>query len=94
MTIRHFKTPLGLACLATAILASASPVRGGTVYVANNGVDGPACGSKTSPCRSITQGITHAGAGDKVVVGPDTTAASAGRVGRRAVTAWWRSIRP
>lgn len=41
-----------------------------TRYVAVNGADASDCGSKTRPCRSITQGIALAAAGDKVIVGP------------------------
>ena len=48
---------------------------GGTLYVANSGID-PAgctdCGTKTSPCRSISCAIGNAVAGDKIIVGPDT----------------------
>lgn len=40
------------------------------LIVANGGLDGPTCGSKTSPCRSITQAIAQAAAGDKIEVGP------------------------
>jgi hypothetical protein len=45
--------------------ASAADIR-----VANYGVDAPACGSAVSPCRSITQAIEIAQAGDTVLVGP------------------------
>lgn len=54
-------------------LALAASARGGTLYVANNGVDGPACGPKKSPCRSISQAVnTNAVDGDAIVVGPGT----------------------
>ena len=52
------------------VLSLASLAHGGTLYVANNGLDGPACGPKTTPCRSITQGISNAAAGDTIIVGP------------------------
>jgi hypothetical protein len=53
------------------LLASLSgPAGAKTVYVANDGLDGAACGAKTAACRSITQGIAHAAAGDTVLVGP------------------------
>lgn len=45
--------------------ASAAEIR-----VANYGVDAEACGSAARPCRSITQGINIAQAGDTVLVGP------------------------
>jgi hypothetical protein len=41
-----------------------------TVAVENSGVNGPSCGTAAAPCRSITQGIARASAGDVVVVGP------------------------
>jgi len=45
-------------------------VEGATLNVANNGVDSATCGSTTAPCRSISQAITNARDGDRVVVGP------------------------
>jgi hypothetical protein len=52
-------------------LALTGAAHGATVYVANNGVDGPTCGSKTSPCRSISQAANTIGVdGDSVIVGP------------------------
>ena len=48
--------------LAAGVVLSLAPLaHGTTLYVANNGLDGPACGPKTSPCRSITQGIANSG---------------------------------
>ena len=41
-----------------------------TWHVANNGVDSPNCGRRSSPCRTITQGIVNSTAGDLVLVGP------------------------
>ena len=41
-----------------------------TMYAAGNGVDGPGCGTKASPCRSISQAVDNAPAGDTVIVGP------------------------
>jgi parallel beta-helix repeat protein len=57
---------------AVTMLALVQPVWSGTVYVAGNGMDGAecSCGSKTSPCRSITCGIRSARDGDTVLVGP------------------------
>lgn len=40
------------------------------LQVANNGLDGPACGGKTAPCRSITRAVDLAAPGDTIVVGP------------------------
>jgi parallel beta-helix repeat protein len=52
-------------------LAVATSARAVTVYVANNGVDGPSCGLKDSPCRSIGQAANFIAApGDTVAVGP------------------------
>lgn len=50
-------------------LLMAPPAIAATLHVANHGVDSGSCGS-TSPCRSITQAITNAAAGDTVLVGP------------------------
>ena len=41
-----------------------------TRYVASYGVDGPSCGTAAAPCRSITQALTLAGSGGRVIVGP------------------------
>jgi hypothetical protein len=41
-----------------------------TWLVANNGVDSPTCGKLGSPCRSISQAIQNAVAGDTITVGP------------------------
>lgn len=43
-----------------------------TWKVANNGVDSVSCGTNANPCRSITQALTNASSGDKIVVGPGT----------------------
>ena len=56
--------------VAAGLLLIAPLAHGTTLYVANNGVDGPSCGTKTSPCRSIGQTIANAVAGDAIVVGP------------------------
>jgi parallel beta helix pectate lyase-like protein len=42
-----------------------SPLR-----VSNHGIDSPTCGSKAAPCRSISQAIRNASAGDTILVGP------------------------
>jgi parallel beta-helix repeat protein len=41
-----------------------------TLYVANNGTDGPTCGTRAAPCRSISEAIQHANADDLILVGP------------------------
>jgi hypothetical protein len=41
-----------------------------TWHVANNGIDSPDCGKRKGPCRSISQAIHNAAAGDTVSVGP------------------------
>jgi hypothetical protein len=41
-----------------------------SLHVANNGTDSPACGGEDHPCRSISQAIANASAGDTIVVGP------------------------
>lgn len=41
-----------------------------TFHVANNGLDGPGCGTDTSPCRSISAAIAAATDGDSVLVRP------------------------
>jgi hypothetical protein len=56
--------------LLTAALAAAAPAGAKTLYVANDGLDGPGCGTRSAPCRSIMAGIAAASAGDTVSVGP------------------------
>jgi hypothetical protein len=41
-----------------------------TLHVANNGVDGFACGAADSPCRSISRAIALAATDDTIIVGP------------------------
>ncbi|HEY8098066.1 MAG TPA: right-handed parallel beta-helix repeat-containing protein [Methylobacter sp.] len=40
------------------------------LHVANNGIDSSTCGNRANPCRSISQGIANAKAGDTIEVGP------------------------
>jgi hypothetical protein len=54
----------------TSVLALSSASSAATRYVANNGVDSPTCGMQASPCRSITQAMAIAIAGDTILVGP------------------------
>lgn len=56
------------ALLAAALLSA--PVGAATLYVAQEGVDGPGCGAKATPCRSISRAIQLAGSGDTLRVGP------------------------
>ncbi|MGH8646376.1 MAG: NosD domain-containing protein, partial [Gammaproteobacteria bacterium] len=41
-----------------------------TLQVANNGTDSGTCGATADPCRSISQAIANASAGDTIEVGP------------------------
>jgi hypothetical protein len=50
--------------------AASATARGHTRHVANNGIDGPACGTRGAPCRSISQAIANAASGDTIWVGP------------------------
>ena len=52
------------------VLLLASPVWAGRLFVSNDGTDGPACGTKAAPCRSLSQAISNAREGDRVEVGP------------------------
>lgn len=52
------------------LLLTAGEIQAATLYVANNGVDSGTCGTQAAPCRSITQTIANASAGDTVIVGP------------------------
>ena len=52
------------------LATAAQPVLAVTRYVANDGVDGPTCGAIAAPCRSISQAIANAHAGDTINVGP------------------------
>jgi parallel beta helix pectate lyase-like protein len=56
---------------ASAAPASAHGSRG-DVYVSEHGHNGPGCGTKSEPCRTITHGIGNAPAGWTVHVGPGT----------------------
>src|SRR5262245_17790196 len=41
-----------------------------TFRATGSGIDSPSCGSAAAPCRSISQAITNAAAGDTIEVGP------------------------
>lgn len=57
-------------CASAILLVLGASADAGTLFVANNGIDGVGCGTKAAPCRSITQAITNAQAGGRIVVGP------------------------
>jgi hypothetical protein len=64
--MKHHSLFLAGACA----LVSAAASAGNIVHVANNGIDSPVCGGPAAPCRSISQGIVNAAAGDTLVVRP------------------------
>ena len=51
----------------TCILSNTAAAR--TLFVTNDGADSASCGAQASACRSISQGIENAVAGDTIVVG-------------------------
>jgi hypothetical protein len=51
-------------------VAVGEPAEARTLHVANNGLDSFTCGDKDHPCRSISQAITNASVGDRIIVGP------------------------
>lgn len=57
------------ACLVLGLLAGA-PAAAAKLEVSNRGVDGPSCGTKASPCRSLSAAIANAAPGDTLLVGP------------------------
>ena len=59
-----------LAAAGLGLAALAGTAEAGTLNVANNGQDSTTCGAAASPCRSISQAIANAVAGDRIVVGP------------------------
>lgn len=65
MTTKSLHTSLVLL-----VLLTATPAPAAVLQVANNGLDAAACGSKAAPCRTISQAIDNAVAGDTIVVGP------------------------
>ncbi len=52
------------------LLTSVTAASAAVLQVANNGLDGTSCGTKTAPCRSITRAVANAAPGDRIVVGP------------------------
>lgn len=59
-----------LAALATLVALAGTPAKAATVYVGNHGDDAAGCGTTDAPCRTISQGVRVAAAGDRVVVQP------------------------
>jgi hypothetical protein len=64
---------IGTAAMAAATLAFnfmlSSVATSRTLYVTNDGTDSASCGAQTSTCRSISQGMENAVAGDVILVG-------------------------
>ena len=56
--------------ISAASLALAPSAQAKSVFVAGTGLDGPACGAKAAPCRSITNALASAAPGDTILVGP------------------------
>ena len=67
--------------VAALFLACVPAASAAMLYVANNGVDSGSCGPKTKPCRSITQAIHNAAAGDHIIVGPGRYTGESGAPG-------------
>src|SRR3974390_1682941 len=64
---------LGSRCalaIAIAVLGRTAPATAASHWVAVNGTDSAVCGSQQSPCRSISQAMANAAAGDTINVGP------------------------
>ncbi len=59
-----------LAVVGLMLIGLGQAVHANTLNVANNGVDSPSCGTRNIPCRSISQAIANANAGDTIEVGP------------------------
>ena len=55
--------------LAIATIAGIHPAAAAVLWVTNDGADSSSCGSQTTPCRSISQGIENASDGDTIEVG-------------------------
>jgi hypothetical protein len=63
------KTLFG-ALASASLLSTGALAAGNTLHVANNGTDSPTCGASNAACRSISQSIANATAGDTILVGP------------------------
>jgi parallel beta-helix repeat protein len=70
MASRDLRT-IARVCVVVLCVTVATRADAATRYVADTGSDGPSCGlALTSACRSITQAIALAAAGDTIIVGP------------------------
>jgi parallel beta-helix repeat protein len=58
-----------LGCLAV-ITGWSHVAHAGTLHVAANGTDSPACGTASAPCRSVNKAIDLGNPHDRIVVGP------------------------
>lgn len=58
------------AALLTLVALAGTPATAATVYVGNHGSDAAGCGGVDAPCRTISQGVRVASAGDRLVVQP------------------------
>ncbi len=58
-----------LSLLALTVLAT-DAAHGANLRVAMDGSDGPTCGAKKAPCRTITQALENAKPGDRIRVAP------------------------
>jgi parallel beta-helix repeat protein len=67
--MKHVVGALAGACLFAPCTFATTP-SGNTLYAANNGLDSPACGAISDPCRTITQAIANAVDGDTIVAKP------------------------
>jgi hypothetical protein len=68
MSPQRFRVPSLV--VAFLLLLAPAPALAAKLLVASTGVDSGTCGGTTSPCRSITQAILNATAGDTIEVGP------------------------
>jgi hypothetical protein len=70
MTAQTFGTRCILLVGSILMLATAGAAADSVLFIANDGIDSPTCGSKASPCRSISQGVENATEGDTLIVHP------------------------
>jgi parallel beta-helix repeat protein len=65
---------LAVTCAGMLLAATGAPAHSddsmNVLYAANDGVDGPTCGARSNPCRSINETIAHATDGALIIVGP------------------------
>jgi parallel beta-helix repeat protein len=66
MRVRPLISAVAIAVVTTPCFAKND---GQTLWVRNNGVDSAECGSRANACRSISQAIENASAGDTILVG-------------------------